>query len=257
MITSSVKSNDWDTYDPFFIVDGKTDTFWESNFDVNDRIEWIVLDLGEPYSLQSIGISWQYRPSKYSIQLSNDPDVANKNGSVLLACGATTGTCSGQTLAADSSETHEARCCSDIDLGSGWTKNAVCDNVWSRSEDINGVCQDALNYGEALDMCANLGGRLCTAEELLADCTRDTGCAHNDDLIWSSTDAVTSLFNAASIELPGTDAVGIIKTTDISGTGGQYRFIRVYITDRINQTSRGYAISDVSVSTTSLATSKW
>lgn len=145
VITSSVKSNDLDTYDPFFIVDGKTDTFWESTLS-NDEIEWIVLDLGEPYSLQSISISWHYRPSKYSIQLSNN------------------------------------------------------------------------------------------------------------SLAWNETDVVI----ASSIELPVTDAESIIKTTDISTTVGQYQFIRVYITERINPTSsRGYAISDVSVSTSSLATSKW
>ena len=45
------------------------------------------------------------------------------------------------------------------------------------------------NHEEASAMCAEMGGRLCTAEELLGDCTRDTGCGHNHDLIWSSTEA--------------------------------------------------------------------
>ena len=122
----------------------------------------------------------------------------------LLACGATTGTCSGQTVAADSSETHEVRCCSDTDLGSGWTqmttRGAACLNVWGRSEDINGICQNALNYGEALTMCANLGGRLCTTEELLADCADGSGCMFNHELIWSSPD-VSNMVRLASFKL--------------------------------------------------------
>jgi hypothetical protein len=33
----------------------------------------------------------------------------------------------------------------------------------------------------------SVGGRLCTAEELESGCTRGTGCAHDRDLVWSST----------------------------------------------------------------------
>ncbi len=41
-------------------------------------------------------------------------------------------------------------------------------------------------------MCADLGGRLCTSEELLADCTRVSGCGCGGDqvMVWSSTEVV-------------------------------------------------------------------
>ena len=120
-------------------------------------------------------------------------------GTYMLACGSSAhwnGDCGGQTLAADTAERHEVRCCSDTNLGGGWYqysgRGAICQNVWGESEDINGVCQHALHYGEALAMCAELGGRLCTAEELLAECTRGSGCSHDRDMIWSSTEATSS-----------------------------------------------------------------
>ena len=151
-------------------------------------------------------LPWPFSPTSNHYVCSTSQSSMSPR-TLLLACGATTGTCSEQTLAADSSETHEARCCSDTNLGSGWSqlsnRGAICTNVWGRSEDSNEVCQDALNYGEALAMCANLGGRLCTAEELLADCTRGSGCSHDNDLIWSSTDVTPSSIPSMNPSISG------------------------------------------------------
>ena len=87
-------------------------------------------------------------------------------------------------------EQHEVRCCSDVYLGSGWKRHVNCANagynVWGESE-INGVCKNAATYDEARDLCLEMNSRLCTKEELLADCTRGTGCGHDADMIWSST----------------------------------------------------------------------
>ena len=121
-------------------------------------------------------------------------------GTYLLACGSSahwTGDCGGQTAAADTAERHEVRCCKDSVTkpeGGTWNqyagRGAICANVWGESEDSSGTCQHALHYGEALAMCDDLGGRLCTAEELLAECTRGSGCQHDRDMIWSSTEVV-------------------------------------------------------------------
>ena len=121
-------------------------------------------------------------------------------GTYLLACGSSdhwNGDCGGQTAAADTAERHEVRCCKDSVTkpeGGTWNqyagRGAICANVWGESEDSSGTCQHALHYGEALAMCADLGGRLCTAEELLAECTRGSGCQHDQDMIWSSTEVV-------------------------------------------------------------------
>ena len=114
---------------------------------------------------------------------------------VLLACGASVGACSGQTQVANINESHEVRCCKDSSTNPGdpWRRfrpvsnGGTCpNNIWGESEDANGVCQDASNYEDAELMCAELGGRLCTAAELLDDCVRGTGCDFDDEMIWSS-----------------------------------------------------------------------
>lgn len=118
------------------------------------------------------------------------PDAST---SYLLACGSSfSSSCGGQTASANEAEDHEVRCCRDS-AATGWTQPSnrkdICADVWGRSTDANEDCQHALNHEEASAMCAAMGGRLCTAEELLGDCTHNTGCGHNNDLIWSSTEA--------------------------------------------------------------------
>ena len=47
-----------------------------------------------------------------------------------------------------------------------------------------------MNYDKAKAYCAIQGGRLCTKQELLDDCTAYSGCGTNGgdfDFIWSST----------------------------------------------------------------------
>ena len=79
----------------------------------------------------------------------------------------------------DPNDLHEVRCCSDTNLGSGWKQHPNCiaagfTNVWGES-DINGVCNSAKTLVEAVDVCDAVGARLCSKEELLADCPRGTG----------------------------------------------------------------------------------
>jgi len=100
-------------------------------------------------------------------------------------------------------ETHELRCCSD-EVGpiEGWKQRNDCPRAISK---INGVCQHAVTYEEAVGLCDGIGGRLCTADELLRDCTKRTGCNHDKDMIWSSTeveatDTITSSTTSISCE---------------------------------------------------------
>lgn len=143
------------------------------------------------------------RPSNNPISPPTPP--TSSSSSYLLACGSSSASCSGQTVAADKAEDHEVRCCRDSDA-SGWNKfrdrGAICSDVWGRSADSDGVCQNALNYEEASAMCTEMGGRLCSSQELLADCTRDTGCGHNSDMIWSSTEASSSPDSPSSTPAP-------------------------------------------------------
>ena len=98
-----------------------------------------------------------------------------------VVCGSTAaGACrNNPVLEADPNDLHEVRCCSDTNLGSGWIQHPNCiaagfTNVWGES-DINGVCNSAKTLVEAVDICDAVGARLCSKEELLADCPRGTG----------------------------------------------------------------------------------
>ena len=100
------------------------------------------------------------------------------------------GTGANETTAAVG-EFHEIRCCSD-DMLPGWTKNDGC-NVYAESFfDPNGnTCYSESTYAVALRVCfCNGGTRLCTKAELLAGCTAGTGCAFDNDFVWSSTKAI-------------------------------------------------------------------
>jgi len=119
----------------------------------------------------------------------------------MLACGSTGDGCSNeQDILAecrDNSEVHEVSCCSDGSPGDdivsahpGWAnvRQNTCPDVWGmrRPTGNNDSCNHAATYQEAVDWCADYGGRLCTAAEIDSDCTRGTGCSHDADLLWTS-----------------------------------------------------------------------
>lgn len=92
--------------------------------------------------------------------------------------------------AAENTEPHEVRCCSDTERD-GWRKSRNC-SVWATSR-IDGVCHVG-NFLEATCICEEIGARLCTRDELLNKCTKNSGCGYDDDFIWSMTgvDLITS-----------------------------------------------------------------
>jgi len=46
-------------------------------------------------------------------------------------------------------------------------------------------CSGQVPHAEARELCQSIGARLCTAEELLGDEARDTGCNYNTALTWT------------------------------------------------------------------------
>merc|ERR1711862_770128 len=91
----------------------------------------------------------------------------------------------GDGFLAPNNALHEVRCCSDMSL-LGWTKSTKCD-IWTKSQ-FDGICQEHKSYCEAHNICTDAGGRLCTKVELVAKCTKGTGCSFDNDLIWSQTE---------------------------------------------------------------------
>jgi len=84
---------------------------------------------------------------------------------------------------------HEVRCCKD-GHGDGWLQkcrdsDAYAD-VFGMSK-IDGDCHKMDFFG-ALDLCYEVGGRLCTKDEVLSSCTKGTGCGHDREVIWTCTE---------------------------------------------------------------------
>jgi hypothetical protein len=124
----------------------------------------------------------------------------------LIACGSTGNGCSSEPpRCATITEEHEVSCCSDTDpggdypgwqtTGSGFFPRALCTTGifgFRRPNNDNANCNHAASYDAAVAWCADNGGRLCTADEINADCTRGTGCSHDGDLMWTSSPAFSS-----------------------------------------------------------------
>ena len=113
------------------------------------------------------------------------PIVKSSGDAVHVACGSSEGSCYSKVNEKSTiEETHNVRCCSDS-YKPGWTQRGGC-NVWSESE-INGMCVADVTFSTASLVCESVGGRLCTLEEVLGDCTRSLGCGFDQDLTWTST----------------------------------------------------------------------
>jgi hypothetical protein len=86
-------------------------------------------------------------------------------------------------IAANANDINAVRCCSDVSK-QGYKKRGSC-TVWGESDAP--TCEDASTWTEAVAQCDAHGARLCTEDELAADCTKGTGCGFDKALIWSST----------------------------------------------------------------------
>ena len=91
---------------------------------------------------------------------------------------------------ADEEEHHEVRCCSDTQIF-GYEQQNGCE-VWAESQftsigEGGDGCVSEVTFAEAEAICNGEGASLCTLEELQAGCTAGTGCAHDSDMIWTST----------------------------------------------------------------------
>lgn len=101
--------------------------------------------------------------------------------------------CAETTLCADESELHGVRCCSDAEIDLYEQYNG-CD-VWVESYftttdpdvHLSGCVREA-TYSEAVAICEAEGARLCSLLEVEASCTSQSGCALDQELIWTSGD---------------------------------------------------------------------
>jgi len=187
------------------ITSHRADHLAEATFE-DYTIEQYVFPTSAP-SLSTAPTSWQplvdigepQRPGTYS---SIDYTV----GDYWTVCGATTGDCKGQETPEPITSTHHVRCCADTNPGGGWVSCSINGGTVFGESDVgaDGTCIEDATWQQATDACAVLNARLCTKEEILADCTRGSGCGHDSEMVWTST------------EVTGDDSKEYIKG---SGTG--------------------------------------
>ena len=92
--------------------------------------------------------------------------------------------------------------------------------LWADSSGgLMGGCKHSFTWNEANAYCTAQGMRLCTAPEMKADCTRGTGCNHDNDLIWTST---KTLLDAAPGNPPAT-AVYLTVEGATPKEGGKFK----------------------------------
>jgi len=71
-------------------------------------------------------------------------------------------------------------CCADARIV-GWKKSGC--SVYTHPKDP--IC-GKLSWHDAVDACRDIGGRLCTVEELTNNCVKNHKCGYNSQMVWSS-----------------------------------------------------------------------
>ena len=102
-------------------------------------------------------------------------DSSHKIGEHWIMCGRPGGCSEEQERLVDDSTSHEVRCCSDIYI-LGWSKKFGC--PWAASS-AGFQCQHVLDFQAATAFCSEVGGRLCTKEEIGIGCTAASGYNHD------------------------------------------------------------------------------
>ena len=106
-----------------------------------------------------------------------------------IVCGGSNGSCSDERIREANSDTSWAvRCCSNTPRDGFIRKypNTCPSNVWGDSE-VNGQCHGSKTFEQARGLCSSIGARLCSREELVKDCTRNSGCGYDSRYAWSDT----------------------------------------------------------------------
>ncbi len=136
-----------------------------------------------------------FQPTAYlsSIpSISNAPTAAPSISSApttnyaYAVCGSSDGTCELKELIAPTDGLYLVRCCADVSLPD-WFQNPGC-SIWTRSR-FNRKCHISATLSEARQICSDQGGRICTRDEVLADCAKDpgpSGCLMDNGLIWTN-----------------------------------------------------------------------
>jgi hypothetical protein len=135
------------------------------------------------------------------------PEIVQSDGNHWLVCGdplSSNGNCKQDgvftpIVGAHDMETHGVRCCADseLDWDSAVTDKSDCPSgIWAGSyiPDYGtsgpSSCQMTSTYAEAESLCSGAGARLCSYDEVFAQCTVTAGCTLDREYVWTSTEYV-------------------------------------------------------------------
>lgn len=105
-----------------------------------------------------------------------------------VVCGSGDSGCGGTGAhCAEPLDTNAVGCCADSAVA-GFTHVCTDRQVWGERDTHEMACNHEASWAEAEVFCAAMGGRLCTQEEMAGGCTRGTGCQHDSDMLWTSTE---------------------------------------------------------------------
>ena len=100
---------------------------------------------------------------------------------------------------------HELSCCADTQEAgfgnkcSSWTTANNVAPVYGISNLPGYGCVHDSTHDEAVELCAAIGGRLCTEAEILGGCVYATGCGHSWDHLHTSTECPDPVPNAVKV----------------------------------------------------------
>lgn len=81
----------------------------------------------------------------------------------------------------------KTKTCEELQWGVEGGDLSVC----GQSALVDGECAELSAFDDAAAMCYEMGARLCTADELIGDETKGTGCKGDCGNVWSSTECQT------------------------------------------------------------------
>jgi hypothetical protein len=92
----------------------------------------------------------------------------------------------------------------------GWTNAAVYGSPAVCGASNTGalsVCSGLISWNSAKTFCEDVGGRLCTLNELFADEARGTGCIYDSQLVWSTTSCAGGVIAAMGSTIGGSNTI--------------------------------------------------
>jgi len=107
----------------------------------------------------------------------------NEDDHAIAVCGGATKHCAIQKMTVPKDAKYGVRCCSDYHFPMSRIQEGC--SCYGGSLGIHKECFMDATYDQAAAFCSDSGARLCTEEELLNKCAKNTGCKLNKKLVWS------------------------------------------------------------------------